>query len=279
VWWLHGRYIDDINLFSTWLLTSELSAAAGGITPPASGCYGITSNPFQLVVQNKTSNVTRLETTRGLFYDRCQQHYVTAKAVDQTGHFVLCTTQVKVLFVRTPPYFINASYDRVVKEDSAFSTIVGDPVTARDRDPLVQLTYTITGGTGASLFGVKSCSGQIYVKASKLSDPLSNYTLFLNATDDGIPTTLSGRTLVNVTVLPVNHPPYFTNTTMVVSIDENKPAGTPTAPATLPYYDKNGMNQQHYWAITGGATSLFAINNLTGVITATAVSPRPLRPS
>jgi protocadherin Fat 1/2/3 len=253
-------------------LESQITVVSAGISAPKSACYQITKSPFSLVIQSLSSNVTKLRLDSKLDYESCSYHYVTIKAWDQTGHYLYCTPLISVSDANDAPYFQNKTYNRAVYEDSPQDTNVGAPITARDQDTSSELSYSVVGGTGASLFGIKLCSGQIYVDTSKLSYPKSNYTLYINVTDNGSPIK-TAQAKVNITVIFVNHAPKFTNSTMYVYMYENQPVGTATFPSTLPYYDQD-VGDKHYWTLVGGSTSAFAINYTTGVLKSKLVRRR-----
>ena len=85
----------------------------------------------------------------------------------------------------TAPDFGATSTTRMVDEDVALGTNIGDPVAARDVDRGDQQTLVYTlGGPDAESFTIDSATGQLMTSAALDHDTKSEYTVEVTATDD-----------------------------------------------------------------------------------------------
>jgi hypothetical protein len=158
---------------------------------------------------------------------------------------------------------------RSVEEDSPYNTAVGDVVTATDEDASQDLFYEAVGGTGLSLFGVKLCSGQIFVAAETLVPDSKRYSLIINATDTGTPP-MFALTTVEISITFINHAPTFTNTSLIFTVAENQPVGTLLSPSTAYYYEQDA-NDTTTWSIISDPFAAFKVNASTGVLSSAKV--------
>ncbi|MFN3440755.1 MAG: cadherin repeat domain-containing protein, partial [Acidovorax sp.] len=130
---------------------------------------------------------------------------------------------VRLLDVNEAPVLLPTS--RSVEENSAAGTAVGARIVATDPDFGQTLTYSITGGDGASVFSIEDGTGQLRVAQAVLDfETKSSYSVVVRATDNGQPTPLWTEAAVTVVILDVNEPPEMRSGTL--SVPENSPVGT-----------------------------------------------------
>ena len=87
--------------------------------------------------------------------------------------------------LNTAPHFGATSTTRMVAEDSAPGTNIGDPVVAIDADRGDQQTLVYTlGGPDAESFAIDSATGQLMTSAALDYETKSEYTVEVTATDD-----------------------------------------------------------------------------------------------
>jgi Cadherin domain len=102
-----------------------------------------------------------------------------------------------------PPVFGPSSCD--ISEDAGANGPCGAPLNATHTGVDVSLTYQIVGGTGASVFKVGQCDGQIRLRVSNSLDynASSSYTLEIQAVPNGFTSSATTAT-ITVNVLYVN---------------------------------------------------------------------------
>src|SRR5262249_2698457 len=139
------------------------------------------------------------------------------------------------------------------------------------------LSFSIVGGTGATVFRINRCSGQVEL----LPGGALNYEttqwfgILVLVQDDGIPS-LNDSRWYNVTVDDANEPPVIVAQNRNVS--ENAVAGTIVGvPLVATDVDRFGGNLPWYrlnYSITGGNDrAMFSINNITGQISIARNAP------
>lgn len=139
-------------------------------------------------------------------------------------------------------------------------------VIAHDGDIGDTITYSITGGTGASMFAINPTTGVLTViNAAALDyETIPSYTLNILATDSGVPTLTASTTVtVNVLNAPENNAPVITSTN-TASVNENVAVGTLVKTVTATDPDANAIT---YSITSGNSEGMFAINAATGAIT------------
>ena len=103
----------------------------------------------------------------------------------------------------TAPAFSSETTTRMVEENTAAGTNIGDPVAATDADNDT-LAYALSG-TDAASFDIDSASGQIMTKADLDHEAKDTYTVMVTATDpDG--ETDSVTVTINVTDVAAEEP-------------------------------------------------------------------------
>ena len=147
-------------------------------------------------------------------------------------------------------------------ENSAIGTVVGT-VVATDADVAQTITYSVVGGTGASVFSINATTGVITTTAALNYESVSSYTLDIRATDNGSPSYFDMETItITITDMPENTAPTA-NALGPITIAENTANGTVIG--TITGSDPEGDTIT--WSITAGNTdNIFAINATTGAI-------------
>ncbi|XP_045178599.2 protocadherin Fat 1-like isoform X2 [Mercenaria mercenaria] len=153
-------------------------------------------NPFA-VAANGTLTITA-----ALDFETTTSYVLHIKAVDNatvpgTG---TATINVTVTDVNEADPVFSASYSPCITNGSSEDTHL-TTVAATDADTANTISYSITAQTPASVFKINATSGLIQVDTGKILDKgtADNYTLVVEATDDGKPTR-TGTTTVSVTV-------------------------------------------------------------------------------
>lgn len=143
-----------------------------------------------------------------------------------------------------------------VAENTANGQVVGR-ITAGDIEGNA-ITYSITGGTGASAFAINSATGAITVSNSALLnyEVTPSFTLQITATDNGSPNLTDVETItINLVDVPENTAPVVT-AAGPFSVAEN--AANATVITTMAATDAEGNAVT--WSITGGNTdNIFSI--------------------
>lgn len=130
--------------------------------------------------------------------------------------------QIAVTEVNEAPV-IQSPLQRSVAENSAASTLVGDPLPAVDPEGVyTSFAFEIASIQTTHLFEITG-AGQIVVAANAQLDyeVTSSYNLTVRVTDDD---GLSSEALVRISVLDVNEPPVFNFEPL--ALPENSPRGT-----------------------------------------------------
>jgi len=161
----------------------------------------------------------------------------------------------------TAPTFTSAAAFSVSENATNDSTTLLD-VNATDAESN-PISYSITGGTGSSLFSINSSTGIITLNATGAStlnrETAANYTLTVRA-DDG--QSSSNTTDQSITVTVTDVAPAVT-AGQSFSIAENSSNGT-----VIGTVANTGDNDGITWSIQSGNTgNVFAINSSTGQIT------------
>lgn len=139
-------------------------------------------------------------------------------------------------------------------------------VIAHDGDIGDTITYSIIGGSGASMFAINPTTGVLTViNAAALDyETIPSYTLTILATDSGVPTLTASTTVtVNVLNAPENTAPVITSTN-TAAINENVAVGTLVKTVTSTDAESNTVT---YSITAGNSAGMFAINSATGAIT------------
>jgi autotransporter-associated beta strand protein len=161
----------------------------------------------------------------------------------------------------TAPTFTSAaSFSVSENATNDSSTLLDVNATDAESNPI---TYSITGGTGSSLFSIDSSTGVITLNATGAStlnrEAASSYTLTVRANDGQSSSNTADQ---NITVTVTDVAPAIT-AGQSFSIAENSANGTSVGTVA-----NTGDNDGITWSIQSGNTgNVFAINSSTGQIT------------
>ena len=111
---------------------------------------------------------------------------------------------------------------------------MGDPVYAYHNAADVAVTFQIVGGNDTvPLFKINFCSGQLRMQTSGLS-ALANpyYRLLVEVRSNSDPAS-AAQANVTVVVLPVPHPPQFSDTSYTRYVFENATVGSSMLPCVV----------------------------------------------
>ncbi|MEW4562737.1 cadherin domain-containing protein [Bremerella sp. JC770] len=225
---------------------------------------------------------------------------VTDSKGDGDGGVGLSTTRtitIDLNDVNELPTFDQDPFELSVQENKGENTILdGGPISATDvdadDDEDGDLTYTITGGTGATLFAIDPTSGVVTVKADVTLDHevQDTYTLEITVTDNldgdgngevsldnsGMPNSVTQT--VTVSVIDVNETPEFVNDPFTFEVREDA-----TTPQSLGFVevsdddiDDNITGSLTYTITPATDNGLFAIDSETGEITLTELGATTL---
>uniref|UniRef100_K3X1D4 Uncharacterized protein n=1 Tax=Globisporangium ultimum (strain ATCC 200006 / CBS 805.95 / DAOM BR144) TaxID=431595 RepID=K3X1D4_GLOUD len=141
-------------------------------------------------------------------FETRESFQVPVRACDTFAACSYAYILVTVEDVNEPPIVVPSTVS--VRENSAAGVLVGSPIIASDPDIGQQLTFEINGGNGKDMFGVISCSGQVYVLYSSSLDyeQRDQYELHITVRDNGSPL-LSTSTTIRILVIDENEPPVL----------------------------------------------------------------------
>jgi len=149
-----------------------------------------------------------------------------------------------------------------IAENSVAGTSVGT-LEASDPDSGDTITYSITGGTGSSLFNLNATTGAITVATGAVLnfEGTASFTLDVRAQDVG---GLFGTRTVTINLSDVNETPTLA-AAGPLNVNENVSSGT--AVVTMAGADVDSEQTLSYSIQSGNTGSMFAINSSTGAIT------------
>ncbi len=154
--------------------------------------------------------------------------------------------------IRNGPYSLN--------ENSPAGASVGFAHSA-DPDAGDTRTYSITGGSGSSLFAIDAVTGEITLTGAVDYETASSYTLNLRVQDAG---GLFDTTTVTININDLNEVPVL-SPAGPFSFNENVAPGTVVT--TMTAADQDGGQTLTYSIQSGNTGGMFAINSATGEIT------------
>lgn len=163
-------------------------------------------------------------------------------------------------------------------EDTPIGYVVLSEINATDGDAGSngQIHYLILSGDVTGSFSIDPSTGKLYVSAPLSWILAPEVSLTILAQDGGTPP-LSDTMVVDVTVARVyNYPPVFSQPSYVASVQESLPVGTEVVQVTA--IDPIVDNSLTYF-IVNGSDGAFAIDPVSGLITANETFVRVLTPS
>ena len=175
------------------------------------------------------------------------------------------------------PVFSDEPYQFQVAENATVGHSLG-AILATDADAgsNAEVTFEISQGDLASLFLINRATGVLMVAGGLDRETAASYTLSITASDRGRPT-LSNTTTVSIEILDINdNPPVFSAPSYATSTSEFTLLGAPLLTVLASDADA-GPNGQISYQLVG--TSVFIINETTGVISTAASLDREVRPT
>ena len=199
-----------------------------------------------------------------LDYELSTNHMVTVNVSD--GHFTrLADVSINVLPVNDePPVFSPEPITANVLEEEVDELVT--TVTATDRDnPPQSLDYMIRQGAHMERFRITS-EGKIYTTQRLDREETANYTLWVQATDGELNSTLKE---VFVQVIDINdHVPEFTNVPYNFPLLENNSQNPTVGTVTVISLDEGPNRVVRFDITAGNPDRWFSIDEQSGEITA-----------
>ena len=186
----------DIEFFSNAIAAAEGEIFLGSTT----------------VVTDGAGNAAFVVTFAAVPVGRFISATATNTTSDDTSEFA-----ASALIPNSPPVINNQSFS--IDENSPNGTPVATPV-ANEFDPGQSLTYSITGGSGSTAFGINAGSGLISVIDTTQLDfeTTTSFTLTVQITDDGAPV-LSDTATITIDINDLNEAPTAINDVVTVVED------------------------------------------------------------
>ncbi|KAK0183285.1 hypothetical protein PV327_001340 [Microctonus hyperodae] len=166
------------------------------------------------------------------------------------------------------PVFSREIYDVDVSETAPVNTpVIKLKVTDADQGKNALVSLEIVGGNEGGEFYVNANTGMLYTAVPLDAETKALYTLTVSAVDQGnTGTRKQSSAKVKIHVVDANdNDPTFEQSTMVVEIDENKPAGTNVIKVTAKDKD-SGENAYISYSIDNIEEIPFEIDPFSGVI-------------
>uniref|UniRef100_A0ACB8EIP8 Uncharacterized protein n=1 Tax=Sphaerodactylus townsendi TaxID=933632 RepID=A0ACB8EIP8_9SAUR len=238
--------------------------------------YGMTgTEAYYFSVSSDTGNVTLKQTVD---YEKTKLIRVEATVDDHNNNQVVKKLTIMVKDRNDNlPIFINEPYMTDVLENTAIGSSIYT-VLAKDEDTgsAGQVSYTIeevipNNETNYHLFYIMFNGTVVLNSSLSYNNKSTFYRIKIRARDggglwDGVTVYQSNTAYLSVTVVDVaDLDPQFLGEPYIGSVPENCPLGTPVLTVLAIDRDKE-VNDIIYYNIVG-ATSMFTINNISGVIT------------
>ena len=232
-----------------------------------------------IIIGATVSGVFHLNETSGalflaesLDYDQTPVHrlLVLLTSLHPPPQYAMCNVTVYVTGINEfPPVFGRSSYDLdVVETANVGENVATVSAVDRDRGQDGEVSYSVVGGNGSSVFQISNTSATIFVRRPLANKAGDVYTLHLLAVDGGTPR-FNASAVVYVHVREANKPPFFQNRTIRVIVREDSPPGTPVARVqAVDLNDPSSNAGRLLYSIADGNDGLaFAIHHETGAVT------------
>lgn len=200
---------DVLGIVSAGSGTGQISVSGSDVSYEGNviGAYSWTASTSTLnVTLNSTANAAAVGALlNSVSYNNIDQQITAGnRSVQYTltdGEGGTATVTATVGFSNVAPVISSASFS--IAESSSVGTVLGT-LSATD-DQNATLTWSITGGTGQSVFSLDSSSGQLSLAAALDYESLSSYSLIVSANDGS----LSGTKNLTIIVTDSNEAPSF----------------------------------------------------------------------
>ena len=199
-----------------------------------------------------------------LDHETMASHTVTVTAMDTGRLTATITVTITVGDENEAPTFdalqaelmaevVELNVDENTPADMAF----GDPVAAMDVDADDTLTYEL-GGDDAASFAIDAATGQLMTEAALDHEMQDSYSVTVTATDSG---DLNDAIGVTIAVGDMNEAPVFASDMVMISVNENTPAGDIGDPIAATDEDEGATLT---YELGGDDAASFAIDPATG---------------
>ena len=154
-------------------------------------------------------------------------YQVEVQASDANGSWTVQSLSVTVVNRNEPPVVTASIFG--IPENATAGTVVGT-ISSSDPDAGQSLTYTIIGGTGATVFSMGASTGTITVLDPLQLDfeSVTSFSIVIQVSDNGTPT-LNRVTTVAVNVFDVNEAPVFVSSNNWIIVENTTDVATITA--------------------------------------------------
>lgn len=166
------------------------------------------------------------------------------------------------------PTFNNIPTGLAIDENTSLNSTV-TTVTAQSSNG-ASVTYSIAGGNTGNVFAVKSGTGRIYVRGEVDYELMTEYRLWIEATQGGASTGSSFAEVVIAVRDKNDNDPKFSQTVYEASIKEDRPFGSSVITVTATDADSN-VNGDVTYSLSGKDADLFRINAAGKIATFTAL--------
>ena len=175
------------------------------------------------------------------------------------------------------PVFSDEPYQFQVAENATVGHLLGTILaTDTDAGSNADITFEISQGDLTSLFLINRVTGVLMVAGGLDRETAASYSLSITASDRGRPA-LSNTTTVSIEILDINdNPPVFSAPSYATSTSEFTPIGASLLTVVASDADAGPNGQISYQLVD---TSVFIINETTGVVSTAASLDREVQPT
>ncbi|XP_065494665.1 cadherin-23 [Caloenas nicobarica] len=229
----------------------------------------------------KINGITGVITVKGQVDREKGDFYTLTVVADDGGPKIDSTVKVTITVLdendNSPQFDITSDSSVSVAEDSAVTKRVA-LVLARDPDAGSngQVTFSLTSGNIGRVFEIRTTNntyGEVFVAQPLDRERLDHYTLWIQASDGGVPPRRKEH-ILRVNILDVNDNPPVIDSPFGYNVSVSENVGGGTAVAQVRATDRDvGLNSVLSYYITRGNEDLtFRMDRVTGEI-ATRPSP------
>ena len=255
--------VSENTSTSTAVYTVAASGGTGSLTYSISGgldaaLFSINSSTGAVTFKSSPNYESPTDSNGDNVY------VITVAVTDTTSTTVTKSVSITVTNVNESPSITSGATASVSENISTSTTVY--TVTATDPDASTTITYSISGGSDASLFNIGSSTGIVTFKTSPNYEAPTDsnadnvYVITVRASDGS----LYDEKTVSITVTNVNESPSITSGA-TASVSEN--ISTSTTVYTVTATDPDASTTITYSISGGSDASLFNIGSSTGIVT------------